>query len=68
MAPKRLHNYLKTIIINIYTKSHAIPRSESKHHLAHLSNHLLSDNELSDHPTHTQRKGELCIIYKRYVK
>jgi len=67
MAPKRLHNYLKTKIINIYTKSHAIPRSESKHLLAHLSNHLLLDNELSDH-RHTYRKGELCTIYKRYVK
>jgi len=56
MAPKRLHNYLKTKIVNIDIKSHAIPRSESKHLLAYLSNHQLMDNKLSDHRhTHKER-------------
>ena len=64
MAPKRLHNYLKTKIVNIDIKSHAIPRSESKHLLAHLSNHLLPDNKLSDHRhTHTER-----VSYAQYIK
>jgi len=68
MAPKGLHNYLKTQNNNIYTKSHAILRSKSKHLLAHLSNHLLPDNELSDHcHTHTERVSYAQYI-KRYMK
>ena len=53
-----LHNILKNKIVNVYIYiykiSHASPRSESKHLLAHLSHHLLPDNKLSDHRyTHT---------------
>jgi len=64
MAPERLHNYLKTKIRNILQKSHAIPRSEFKHLLAHLSNHLLQNNKLFDHRhTHTKR-----VSYAQYIK
>ena len=56
-----LHSILKkskivNIYICIYKTSHASPRSESKHLLAHPSHHLLPDNKLSDHRhTHTQK-------------
>jgi len=40
----------------IYKISHANPRFESKHLLAHLSHHLLPDNKLPDHRhTHTEK-------------
>ena len=56
MAPKGLHIYLKIKIITYKQKSRVIPRSESMHLLAHMSNHLLPDNESSDH-RHTHTKG-----------
>jgi len=40
----------------MYKNPQASPRSESKRLLAHLSNHLLSDNKIFDHRhTHTDR-------------
>ena len=63
MAPKELHIYLKIKIILYKQKSPAIPRSESMHLLAHLSNHLLPDNESSDHRhTHSER-----VSYAQYI-
>ena len=66
MAPQRVTYLTQNQNNNNKQKSPAIPRSESMHLLAHLSNHLLPDNELSNHRhTHTHKKGELCTIYKQ---